>query len=414
MDKIKNKNKTLIPKIICLLLSFGLWIYISNVENPVRTYEVKDIPVELVNLDSLANSNLAVSENQNYTVDLKLEGPSTDVVKVKREDFKIVADMSTYALKIGENTIPVQIISYPENITIKNNGFLGIKVNLEEVVTKDFTIQSNVKLNYKDNVYEMSKKITPNTVSVRGASSNVEKISSAVITGEESGISGDFEKSYNIKFVDSNGEEVTGISSNIATAKLFVQVSKGKSVPINLKTTGTPKAGMELEGYELSSNYVNIAGNSAVLSKVQSIDTEVVDVSKLDGTSELNVKLVLPEGVSVTNGQDYVKVKVTLKAQESVSENSSKNLSITVNYNNLKSGFLLESSTEKVNVTISGLQSELDKIDESSLNASLDLSAITDEGTYSNTPEVAFTSPTTATIISVENAEVVVKKQAEQ
>ena len=139
MDKIKNKNETLIPKIISLLLSFGLWIYISNVENPVRTYEVKNIPVELVNLDSLTNSNFAVLENQNFTVDLKLEGPSTDVVKVRPEDFKIVADMSTYALKIGENTIPVQIISYPENITIKNNGFLGIKVNLEELVKKAFT-----------------------------------------------------------------------------------------------------------------------------------------------------------------------------------------------------------------------------------------------------------------------------------
>lgn len=153
MDKIKNKNKTLIPKLICLLLSLGLWIYISNVENPMRTYEIRDIPVELVNLDSLKSSKFAISGNQNFTVDLKIEGPSTDITKVKREDFKIVADMSAYALKTGENTIPVQIISYPENIIIKNNGFLGIKINLEELVTKKFTIQSKVKLSYKDNIY---------------------------------------------------------------------------------------------------------------------------------------------------------------------------------------------------------------------------------------------------------------------
>ena len=136
MDKIKHKNKTLIPKLISLLLSLGLWIYISNVENPMRTYEVRNIPVELVNLDSLKNSKFAVSGNQNFTVDLKLEGPSTDIAKVKPEDFKIVADMSTYALKVGENTVPVQIITYPENIIIKSNGFWGIKVNLEELVTK--------------------------------------------------------------------------------------------------------------------------------------------------------------------------------------------------------------------------------------------------------------------------------------
>lgn len=410
MDKIKNKNETLIPKIISLLLSFGLWIYISNVENPVRTYEVKNIPVELVNLDSLTNSNFAVLENQNFTVDLKLEGPSTDVVKVRPEDFKIVADMSTYALKIGENTIPVQIISYPENITIKNNGFLGIKVNLEELVKKDFTIQSKVKISYRDNIYEMNRKVTPDTVTVSGGSSTIDKISAAVISGEESGISGNFEKSYNIKFIDSNGDEVTGVSSNIDTAKLSVKVSNGKSVPIDLKTTGTPKTGLELQGYELSSNYVNIAGSSDVLSQVQYIDTEIVDISQLDKTSEINVKLLVPEGVIITNGQEYVKVTVTLKAQETVS----KKLDVTIQYNNLKDNLNLESSSEKVGVTVSGIQAELDKINEGSLSAILDLSNITDEGSYSNKPEVSFNIPTTASITSIDQVDIIVKKKIEQ
>ena len=410
MDKIKNKNKTLIPKLISLLLSFGLWMYISNVENPDRTYVVKNIPVELVNLDSLTNSNFAVSGNQNYTVDLKLEGPSTEVFKVKPTDFKIIADMSTYALKVGENTIPVQIISYPENITIKNNGFLGIKVNLEELVTKEFTIQSRVQLNYNDNIYEMSKEVTPNTVTVHGATSAINRISAAIITGEENGIGANFEKSYNVKFIDSKGAEVTNISSNIDTAELSVQISQGKSVPINLKTTGNPKEGMELKGYELSSNYVNITGNSDILSQVSSIDTEVVDISNLEDTSELNVKLVLPEGVIITNGQSNVKVKVILKTQE----NTSKTLSIPVNYNNLKEDLLLESSTEKINVTITGLQTELDKINEDSLSASVNLSAIVEEGDYSDTPEVSFVSPTTATINDIEKVNFVIKKKTEQ
>lgn len=419
MDKIKNKNKTLIPKLISLLLSLGLWIYISNVENPMRTYEVRNIPVELVNLDSLKNSKFAVSGNQNFTVDLKLEGPSTDIAKVKPEDFKIVADMSTYALKVGENSVPVQIITYPENIIIKNNGFLGIKVNLEELVTKNFSIQSKVKLNYKDNIYEMSKKIAPDTVTVEGANSNVGRISSAIIVGEENGISGNFQKSFDIKLIDSNGAEVTGVTSSIDNAKLSVEVSKGKSVPINLKTTGELKAGLELKGYELSSNYVNITGVGDALSKVQSIDTESVDISKLEKTGELNVKLIVPEGVTVASGNEYVKVNVILQAKENkpvenvTEENVSKNLSIAVHYNNLKDGLLLESSSEKVNVTISGLKSELDKITEGSLKASVDLSSTTEEGSYSYKPEVSFNSPTTATVSTIENVDVVVKKKVE-
>lgn len=413
MDKIKNQNKTLIPKIICLLLSFGLWIYISNVENPVRSVEIKNIPVELVNLDSLENSNFALSGNQKYTVDLKIEGPSTDVIKVKPEDFKIIADISTYALKTGENIVPVQIISYPENVTIKNNGFLGIKVELEDLVSRDIEIQSRVKLKYNDNIYEISKKITPSSVTVQGAKSIVDKISSAVIDGEENGISTDFEKSYDIKFLDSKGEEVKNIYSKIDKAKLSVVVSNGKSVPINLKTTETPKAGLELMGYELSSNYVNIIGSSDSLANIKSVDTETVDISNLNDTSELDVKLILPEGVKVTSGQEYVKVKVILKVKENINENNNKTLNIKVNFNNLKDNLILESSSEKVSVTISGTQSELEKINESSLTAVVDLSAVTDEGTYYYDPEVSFNSPTSTTIDNIGKVEIVIKKKSE-
>lgn len=413
MDKIKNQNKTLIPKIICLLLSFGLWIYISNVENPVRSVEIKNIPVELVNLDSLEHSNFALSGNQKYTVDLKIEGTSTDVIKVKPEDFKIIADISTYALKTGENIVPVQIISYPENVTIKNNGFLGIKVELEDLVSRDIAIQSRVKLKYNDNIYEISKKITPSSVTVQGAKSIVEKISSAVIDGEENGISTDFEKSYDIKFLDSKGEEVKNIYSKIDKAKLSVVVSNGKSVPINLKTTETPKAGLELMGYELSSNYVNIIGSSDSLANIKSVDTETVDISNLNDTSELDVKLILPEGVKVTSGQEYVKVKVILKVKENINENNNKTLNIKVNFNNLKDNLILESSSEKVSVTISGTQSELEKIDESSLTAVVDLSAVTDEGTYYYDPEVSFNSPTSTTIDNIGKVEIVIKKKSE-
>ena len=413
MDKIKNQNKTLIPKIICLLLSFGLWIYISNVENPVRSVEIKNIPVELVNLDSLEHSNFALSGNQKYTVDLKIEGTSTDVIKVKPEDFKIIADISTYALKTGENIVPVQIISYPENVTIKNNGFLGIKVELEDLVSRDIAIQSRVKLKYNDNIYEISKKITPSSVTVQGAKSIVDKISSAVIDGEENGISTDFEKNYDIKFLDSKGEEVKNIYSKIDKAKLSVVVSNGKSVPINLKTTETPKAGLELMGYELSSNYVNIIGSSDSLANIKSVDTETVDISNLNDTSELDVKLILPEGIKVTSGQEYVKVKVILKVKENINENNNKTLNIKVNFNNLKDNLILESSSEKVSVTISGTQSELEKIDESSLTAVVDLSAVTDEGTYYYDPEVSFNSPTSTTIDNIGKVEIVIKKKSE-
>jgi len=404
----KSENRTLIVKIICILLSFCLWLYISNVENPLRTYELKNIPVELINENALIDSKFAIMNKQQFTVDLKLEGPSSEVMKIRKEDFKIVADMSAYALKSGENTIPVQIISYPENINIKNNGFLGIKVNLEELVQKEVTIKSNVKVNYKEHIYEKEQTISPKTVKVTGGKSVIEKISDAILSGEEKDVDKNKQSDYSIKFVDSFGNEVNDVESDIKTAKLSIVVTNGKVVPINLKTNGTIPQGFVLDGYELSKNGVNILGDSKVLDKISSIDTEPVDMSSLQSDSQMNVKLSLPEGILVQDGEGIINVKFRVKKEESVT----KNIVCNVQIKNLSENLILEKSNLTTNVVLSGIQTELDQVTAQNINVTLDLSNIKEEGTFDYTPKATLTDGNNVAISSVGSVSIVVKKKS--
>ena len=403
----KSENRTLIVKIICVLLSFGLWLYVSNVENPLRTYELKNIPVELTNENSLTDSKFAIANNQHFTVDLKLEGSSSEMAKVKKEDFKIIADMSAYALKNGDNTIPVQIVSYPENIDIKNNGFLGIKVNLEELVQKEFTIKSKVKTNYKENIYEKEETINPKVVTVTGGKSSVERISDAILTGEEKDIDKNMASDYDIKFVDSSGNEVNNVEANDKTANLSIVITNGKVIPINLKTTGSIPQGFILEGYELSKNNINILGDSQTLEKIQSIDTEIVDMTSLQADSEMDVKLNLPKDISVQNGENTIKVKFNVKKEES----TTKNLVCNVQYKNLNEAFSLDSSNLTTNVTLAGTQTALDKISSQNVNVILDLSNVKEEGTFNFTPQATLINGDNVTISDVGSVNIVVKKK---
>ena len=404
----KSENRTLIVKIICVLLSFGLWLYVSTVENPLRTYELKNIPVELTNEGSLADSKFAIANKQQFTVDLKLEGSSSEMLKVKKEDFKIIADMSAYALKNGENTIPVQIVSYPENINIKNDGFLGIKVNLEELVQKKFTIKSKVKVNYKDHIYEKEQTISPEAVTVTGGKSSVEKISEAILTGEEKDIDKNKENEYGIKFVDSSGNEVNNIKSDIETAKLSIVVTNGKVVPINLKTIGAVPQGFVLEGYELSKNNINILGDSQNLDKIESIDTEAVDMSSVQPESEVDVKLNLPKDISVENGENTIKIKFNMTKEES----TTKNLTCDVQYKDLNEAFSLDSSNSTINVTLKGTQTELDKISSKDINVTLDLANVKEEGTFNYTPQATLVNGNNVTISDVGSVNIVIKKKS--
>ncbi|AWK50501.1 hypothetical protein DIC82_05400 [Clostridium beijerinckii] len=403
----KSENRTLIVKIICILLSFGLWLYVSNVENPLRTYELKNIPVELTNENSLTDSKFVIANKQQFTVDLKLEGSSSEVAKVKKEDFRIIADMSAYALKNGENTIPVQIVSYPEKIDIKNNSFLGIKVNLEELVEKAITIKSKVKVNYKEHIYEKEQTISPKTVTVTGGRSSVERISEAILTGEEKDIDKNKESQYDIKFVDSVGNEVNNIKSDSETAKLSIVVTNGKFVPINLKTKGTISQGFILEGYELSKNNVNILGEGQNLDKIESIDTEVVDMSSLQADSEMEVKLNLPEGISVENRENTIKVKFKVIKEET----TTKNVICNVQYENLNEAFSLDSSNSTTNIIVTGNQTDLDKISSKNINVILDLINVKEEGTFNYTPQATLVNGNNVTISDVGSVNIVVKKK---
>ena len=404
----KSENRTLIVKVICVLLSLGLWLYVSTVENPLRTYELKNIPVELTNEDSVTNSKFAIVNKPQFTVDLKLEGSSNEVVKVKKEDFRIIADMSAYALKNGENNIPVQIITCPENIDVKNNGFLGIKVNLEELVEKNFTIKSKVKVTYKEHIYEKEQTISPKTITVTGGKSSVEKISEAILTGEEKDIDKNNESEYGIKFMDSLGNEVDNIKSDSQTAKLSIAITNGKFVPINLKTKGAVPQGFILEGYELSKNSINILGDSQNLSKIEAIDTEVVDMSSLQAESEMDVKLNLPKGISVENGENTIKAKFKVVKEET----TTKKIVCNVQYKNLNEAFSLDSSNSTINVTLTGTQTELDKISSQNINVILDLANVKEEGTSNYTPQATLINADKVTISNVDSVNIVVKKKS--
>ncbi len=403
----KSENRTLIVKVICLLLSFGLWLYVSNVENPLRTRELNNIPVELINEGSLVDSKFAIENKQQFTVDLKLEGPSNEVLKAKKEDFKIVADMSAYALKVGENSIPVQIISAPQNINIKNNGFLGIKVNLEELVKKDFTIKSKVKVTYKENIYEKEQTIDPKTVTVTGGKSSIDKITDAILVGEEKNVDKNLQNDYDIKFVDSYGNEVSNIESDNKTAKLSISVTNGKAVPINLKTSGNVPNGFVLDGYELSRNNVNVFGDSGKLSKVQAIDTEPVDISSLQEDSEINAKLSLPDGINVEDGDNVVKVKFKIKKDD----NATKNITCNVQIKNLNDAFLTETENLTANVTVVGAQAALDKVSSDNINVVLDLSNLNEPGTFNYTPQATLVNASNVSISDVGSVKIVVKKK---
>ncbi|MBE6054617.1 MAG: hypothetical protein E7212_12090 [Clostridium sartagoforme] len=380
MDK-KEKNKIVVP-IICLLLSIGLWFYVTNVENKVRTTEITKIPVELVNLDALSSSKLAVTPNQEFYVTLKIEGNTNDINKIRKSDFKVQVDLSEYAWKKGENKVPVSIVDYPVTISIRNTNTLTISIKIEDMIEKTMAITSNINVTPKSGYFASTPTINPEEVNVYGAESVVNSVSKLVITDKKEDVSEDIVGDYEIKPIDLKGNEVLDVNLSSKTTRVEIKVSKGKSVKVNVATTGKLPDGVKLKSIDSSRKSVEILGPKEILDTIDEISTTPIDLSSVTGNKDVNLSLVLPEGITVAQGEEYLTARVNVISM------ISKEFSIKMNISGEVQGIKALPNKESVNVTIKGYQDEMENVTEDNITASLDISSYKEEGTFEVTPNV--------------------------
>ena len=404
----KEKNKLVVP-IICLLLSIGLWVYVTNVENKIRTTEISNIPVELVNLDSLTSSKLALTPNQEFYVTLKVEGNTNDINKIKKSDFKVQVDLSEYAWKKGENKVPVSIVDYPITVSIRNTNNLTISINIEDMIEKTMPITSNINVTPKSGYFASTPNITPEEVKITGAESVVSSVSKLVVTDNKEDVDADISGDYEIKAVDASGNEVLDVNLSQKTAKIEVKVSKGKSVNVNVATTGKLPSGIKLKSIDSSRKSVEILGPKEILDTIDEIKTTPIDLSTITGNKDINLDLVLPEGISVAQGEEIVTARVNVDSM------ITKDFSIKINISGATQGIKVLPNKENIKVTIKGYQDEIENVTDDNIIAALDISSYKEEGTFDAVPKVTLKDLNGSfSIESVESVTLTVSKEIAQ
>ena len=407
MDK-KEEIKVIVP-LICLLLSIILWVYVTNVENKTRTTEITKIPVELVNTDSLTSSNLALTPNQNFYVNLKVEGNTNDINKIKKSDFKVQVDLSEYAWKVGENKVPVSIIDYPITVSIKNTNALSIAIKIENMVEKTMNITSNINIEPKQGYFASEAIINPEEVKIKGAESLVNKVSKLIISDTKEEVHEDIVENYEIIPVDENNNEVLGIDLSEKIAMVEIKVSKGKSVKVNVKTSGELPSGIKLKSIEANKQYVEILGPKEILDTINELNTEPIYLSSINGGKIITMNIILPEGVTISSGEGTVDVTINVIGM------ITKDFNVKYTMNGSNEGIIVTPSSETVNVKITAFEDEIEKITEDNIKATLDISKYKEEGVFEETPSVVLEGVSgNFTIESVDKVTLTIAKEVAQ
>ncbi len=411
MDSWKTKQK-IIVQVVSLFISIGLWLYVTNTENPIRTVEVSKVPVQLLNANALSDQGIALVPNQNIYVDLKVEGYSQDVYKLNKDDFSIQIDLDEYALKVGDNSIPITIVDTPSNVTVKNTSNLVVTVKIEELIEKDFKVESRIDVAAKVNYYAAQPEIEPETVTVSGPKSLVSQVKGVVVLGQEDNVFEDIVKNYEVVAIGDSGYTVEGVKLSTERVQVIIKVNPGKSVPIKVGTIGNAGYNINIASMELSQNYVEITGPQYILDSISEIYTEAIDLSRITKNSNMKVDLIFPDGIEKAS-ISYVTVSIEVEeAKESQENEVTREFEVEYTTSGLASDFNMTALSDKVKIVLKGSKNKLDSINIENIVASIDLSSITDTGQYTETPAVNITGDAEGVeIISVESIIINVTKE---
>lgn len=375
----KTKNKEILVKIICLLLSFGLWLYVNNIQNPTTSRVISNIPVEILNPQVLSEYNLALAPNQDITVNLTIEGPTAEVYKINKSQFRVVVDLVSYGLKAGENSIPVDIMNSPTGVNIKNN-FPRVSINLENLTKKTLPIYSQLNVKNSKGTYVKNVKVNPSSATVSGPQSLVNQVSKLIVQDNINNVDGQMVVSVPVIAVNEEGKAITGVNIDPTNANAIINVEKGKTVPIKIATTGTLPAGYTLKALVPSETAIDIVANSSDnnIDNITSISTEPVNLSNLTGNTSIPIKLIIPNGVINISGSNSITVSADVT--KDTPETITKTLSVPVVLTGEKSDYNYSSSITTAQVVFKGSAEELNSLDVAALVCQADVSSLTSSG----------------------------------
>ena len=390
-------------KFISLVIGAAIWLMVSNADNPTRTQLFTNIPINIVNQDSIADIGKVVEPEGNGTVTLRVTEKRSVLEKLSKSGsaFYVEADMNN----ITElNTVPLTVTCSNAAVTWDKIEVLpsSLKVTLEDKVEQTYV--ASVSADGSPAIgYEVGSTqiLEGKNVVIAGPRSLMNIINQVVAPINVAGMEADSVLSGILKVYDKNGAAFTDsqLSSlefkdevgNIITehtVNVSVDLWKIKTdVPIIVTTTGSPAWGYNVTRITTIPETISVAGTDEALEALGN-EFDVADPVDVSGaketvTAEIDLTNTLAgmDGIKlITDADPTVQVSVVIEANGDVT------LSVPlsdINFENRPEGMnLVVTPADEVSVKIHPQSENAAQITGSDLTLSADLASCSEAGSY--------------------------------
>lgn len=387
------QNMTL--KMASLAGAIIIWLIIMNINDPVVTRIIYDVPVNVVNTSYIESMGLSYKISDGYdTIAVTVRGNRSLVESLTASRFNVTADL-TQIISLETDPVMVPLTVYCPSISSENltASPRNINIDIEEMVSKEFVINATEAGTTPANGFEVGEMtVEPETVTIRGPGTLIDKIERVNAIVDVTGIRTDKDMEPVIRITDKNGEQITDtqmsyLSMNVTEEEMNVHVTVyavRSGVSLKVETSGEPASGYTVGNIAVTPSTLSVVGSRAVLDMLEqngnvitiTADSGLVDVT--DKVSDVSVKIdirhILPEGLSLAS-------QISTTAVVSVQILPANSRSVTVETRNidlsgLADGYSCVFESSSLEIKIQGSPEILGGLSASDLKASVDLSGL--------------------------------------
>jgi YbbR domain-containing protein len=287
-------------------------------------------------------------------------------------DFQAWVDLSDVAAGSGPQSVPVQLRSTDQRVTVLGYQPQAATVELDRVARKTVKVEVD-RGEVPPNLEVGATTVDPQGVEVVGPASVISRVvaARASVLIQPSGI--DVDQDVELVAVDEIGDAVAQVELEPTTARVTIPVFSdrlSKTLPISPQITGTAAAGFELAAATASPRFVTVEGDVDELESLLTIDTEPISVSGLSASQNIEAPLVLPTGVVALDVQT-VRVTIVVRAVT-----ASRNFEVGLRVVGARPGLTYAPDVDRVLITVGGSVADLDRLIGSTLAVDLDVSTL--------------------------------------
>ena len=319
----KIRMSDIIIYVVCLVISFGVWVYVVGVENENYEYTFENVAVQFRGVNELTNErSLSILSGYDTKINVTVVGSRREIIKYTAEDIYAYIDLddvdtaSRHALEVS--------IDLPDNMKLVSSSATKVNVVVDETVTMTFDIDIEKKnISIASDLTLHEAQVSADKVAVTGPKTMLDQISKAKIVCDFGTVTTSVKFKSTVQLVDEEGNDVVNpyIKTDVSEVKVEFPVTMEKLLALSpvyeaddqdkfnysvtfdpqmLKVTGDPQVVSAMSEIKVDiGNITNVVGKGVVdISKI-----ELLEDVKLYDEELKNVSFDVKKTVIDTSGK---------------------------------------------------------------------------------------------------------------